>query len=106
MRNWEDDSSIVSRDDRILVTGASGFVGSRVVACLLDHGFRNVRCFVRSANETVRHRLLGDGHDGGKIELLVGNLLSREDCVAATGMFRWSCIWPLAEARNSMRTPS
>lgn len=80
----ERDSFILGRDDRILVTGANGFVGSRVVACLLDRGFRNIRCFVRSAGEPTRRKLIGDRWDGGEIQLYRGNLLSPEDCAGAT----------------------
>jgi len=35
-------SFIAEPDDRILVTGAAGFIGSRVLQCLLDRGFRNL----------------------------------------------------------------
>ena len=37
-----EDSFIISPDDPILVTGAAGFIGSRVVENLLDRGFRNL----------------------------------------------------------------
>lgn len=84
MSETERDSFIIGRDDRILVTGANGFVGSRVVSCLLDRGFRNIRCFVRSASEAVRRKLIGEQGDGREIQLVRGNLLSREDCAAAT----------------------
>ena len=45
---------MVGPDDRILVTGAAGFIGSRVVECLLQRGFRNVRCFARPAADRTR----------------------------------------------------
>jgi len=67
------DDFIIGRDDLILVTGATGFVGSRVVECLLDRGFRNIRCFTRSSSEA---RWAG-------VQLVRGNLLSRQDCIAA-----------------------
>src|SRR5438270_9065457 len=41
---------IVSRDERILVTGSSGFIGSKVVEKLLEYGFANLRCFVRRSS--------------------------------------------------------
>ena len=43
---------IVGPDDRILVTGAAGFIGSRVVERLLDRGFRNVRCFAQAGRRS------------------------------------------------------
>ena len=42
---------LIGPDDRILVTGAAGFIGSRVVASLVDHGFRNLVCFTRPSSE-------------------------------------------------------
>ncbi len=45
------DSFIIGPDDRILVTGATGFIGSRVVESLVDRGFRNVVCFARPSSD-------------------------------------------------------
>ena len=39
---------IIGTDDRILVTGAGGFVGAKVVQILLEYGFKRLRCLVRS----------------------------------------------------------
>jgi nucleoside-diphosphate-sugar epimerase len=79
------DSFIIAPDDRILVTGAAGFIGSRVVRCLLDRGFRNLRCFLRPSSGMARIEAVVKGRPpGARIELLKGNLLSREDCRDAT----------------------
>ena len=45
---------IASPDDRILVTGSNGFIGSKVVEKLLEYGFANVRCFVRPSSRLPR----------------------------------------------------
>jgi len=73
---------IVGPDDPILVTGANGFVGSRVVENLLDRGFRNVRCFARPSTESPKFAV--SGRTGNAVQISRGNLLSREDCIAAT----------------------
>jgi nucleoside-diphosphate-sugar epimerase len=76
---------IIGPDDPILVTGASGFIGSRLVQTLLDLGFRNLRCFVRpSSRLTKLEALIGRPCDGVRIEVVKGNLLSRDDCARAT----------------------
>ena len=40
----ERDASIIGPDDPILITGASGFIGRRLVKSLLARGFRSLRC--------------------------------------------------------------
>jgi nucleoside-diphosphate-sugar epimerase len=69
--------SIVDLDEPILVTGATGFLGARVVARLLDEGYRNVRCFARVSSD-VRNL-----EATGRINVVRGNLLSPEDCERA-----------------------
>jgi nucleoside-diphosphate-sugar epimerase len=75
---------IIGPDDRILVTGAAGFIGSYVVKNLVDRGFRNLVCFTRPSSEVreieaiVEHR-----PRGAEIEVFKGNLLSRADCATA-----------------------
>jgi nucleoside-diphosphate-sugar epimerase len=80
----ENDTFIIGSDDLILVTGAGGFVGSRVVASLLQRQFRNIRCFSRSSSVGAQREYLPgrSGRDG--VQWFKGNLLSREDCRAAT----------------------
>jgi nucleoside-diphosphate-sugar epimerase len=76
--------NIIGPDDLILITGATGFIGSRVVASLLDHGFRNLRCFARPLGDVAKVEALSRLHVGARVEVVKGNLLSREDCIAAT----------------------
>jgi nucleoside-diphosphate-sugar epimerase len=72
---------IASPDDLILITGSSGFIGARVVEALGQFGFRNLRCFVRSSSQLGRlENALKQIDAGRNIELLTGDLLSREDC--------------------------
>ena len=85
MAEKELDDFVIGKDDLILVTGATGFIGSRLVDVLLCRGFRNLRCFARPSSDTAKvEALFGVRHDGAKVEVFTGNLLSREDCAAAT----------------------
>jgi nucleoside-diphosphate-sugar epimerase len=78
------DSFIISADDPILITGASGFIGSRVVQNLLDRGFRNLICFGRPSSKLSRIQdFLKNRPPGAQIRIQTGNLLSRRDCEAA-----------------------
>ena len=76
---------IASKADRILITGSNGFIGSKVVEILLEYGFTNLRCLVRSASRLSRLENLLTRFEGAKnISLVTGDLLSREDCRKAT----------------------
>jgi nucleoside-diphosphate-sugar epimerase len=78
------DSFIIGPDDRILVTGASGFIGSRVVESLVGRGFRNLVCFTRPSSEASGiDAILRGQPPGARIEVFKGNLLSRADCEVA-----------------------
>src|SRR3984885_11652294 len=76
---------IVGPDDRILVTGASGFIGARVLQNLFDRGFLNLVCFVRPSSDLSEiEAMIERRAPNVRIEVRKGNLLSREDCEAAT----------------------
>jgi len=76
--------SLVSARDRILVTGAAGFIGSHVCEALLRRGFRNIVCFTRpSSRLNALQSMSRNVPLGTRIEVHRGNLLSREDCEAA-----------------------
>ena len=77
--NW-----IVSRDEPVLVTGAGGFIGARVVHTLLLYGFRHVRCFVRPSSDLRRlQEVIALDRGRAAIEIVEGNLLKKEDCARA-----------------------
>ena len=104
MGQTERNAFIIGSDDLILVTGATGFIGSRLVGCLLDPGFLNLRCFVRPSSEVTKvEALSGCRRDGARIEVVEGNLLSREDCNAATKDV--AVIYHLAAGRGEKSYP-
>ena len=96
--------AVIKPDELVLVTGAAGFIGPRVVASLIGHGFRNLRCLVRPSGNSEKLEALMTGREGGAgVELLKGNLLSREDCSRAVRDA--SVIYHLAASRGEKSFP-
>lgn len=76
---------MIGPDDRILITGASGYIGTSLLEALLELGCRNIRCLVRPASNLAKISALSARYaPDAQIEVLKGNLLSRDDCAAAT----------------------
>jgi nucleoside-diphosphate-sugar epimerase len=94
---------IADRDDPILITGANGFVGPRVVQCLLNLGFRNLRCFVRPTSDATKLQAFKGTGNGVRVEVMRGNLLSANDCLAATKDA--AIIYHLAAGRGEKSFP-
>jgi nucleoside-diphosphate-sugar epimerase len=67
-------------NDKILVTGANGYIGSVVISNLIDKGFKNIRCFVRPSSNLKK---LNEIIKNTSIEIFCGNLVSDEDCRSA-----------------------
>jgi len=84
--SFDDESPfIVSPRDSILVTGAAGFIGSRVVEGLLLRGFRNIVCFARPSGRLgIIDEINRNRPPGSQVRLAKGNLLCRQDCEAAS----------------------
>lgn len=79
-----ENTPILGHNDLILITGSNGFIGSRVVEALLRSGFRNLRCFVRPSSNLARLNAILKSTPDTRVEVVAGNLLSREDCARAT----------------------
>jgi nucleoside-diphosphate-sugar epimerase len=93
---------IIASDGLILVTGAGGFIGIAVVEQLLRMGYRNLRCFVRSARSARRLAALAESNHAS-LEVLEGNLLSRDDCMRASRNVQ--VVLHLAAARGEKSFP-
>jgi nucleoside-diphosphate-sugar epimerase len=79
MKDAED--RIVEPQERILVTGGAGFLGSRVVECLVRYGYKNICCLVRPTSNTERLEATAQSlGEGDRLEIIRGNLLSPDDC--------------------------
>lgn len=77
-----DNQYIIDHKELILVSGAGGFVGSKVVETLLKYGYKNIRCLIR----TTRTKLELEQRAKeclANIEFIQGNLLERKDCERA-----------------------
>jgi len=77
------DDWIINESDRVLITGANGFIGSKVFEILLEYGFTKVRCLVRSSKNLSKLERIADSSKV-EVEFSKGNLLSREDCLQAS----------------------
>lgn len=95
---------IIGPDQPILITGANGFIGSRLLQTLLNLGFRNLRCFVRTSSKAAQLEALSAGcHDWARIDVIKGNLLSRDDCAVAAKDVR--VVFHLASGRSDKLFP-
>jgi nucleoside-diphosphate-sugar epimerase len=100
----QSEHDIIGPADLILVTGATGLIGPRLVQALLDRGFRNIRCFVRPSSDVAALTAFSSSRrDGTRVEVFKGNLLSPADCAAATRDA--AVIFHLATSRDGKSFP-
>jgi nucleoside-diphosphate-sugar epimerase len=82
--NYVNADYIASKNDLILITGSSGFIGAKVVEILLEYGFRNLRCLVRPSSQLERlEKAIAQLDPKANVELIAGDLLSPDDCAKA-----------------------
>jgi nucleoside-diphosphate-sugar epimerase len=68
---------------KVLVTGATGFLGVPLVERLLARGERDVRCFVRVGNDLGPLRALAARYPDARLEFFSGTLTSPESAAKA-----------------------
>lgn len=93
---------VIDPDARILVTGAAGFIGRRLIPQLVEYGFRNIRCLLRPSRDAeladwLRH------YQGEQVEIMYGNLLNQQDCQAACNDV--AVVYHLAAGRGEKSYP-
>src|SRR5215471_8759258 len=102
--NAEPDRAIVGLQECILITGAAGFIGGRVLEMLLERGYRNLRCLVRPTGNRAKLEEIQTRYKGrAQIEIIKGNLLSREDCLQAVQGV--AVVYHLAAGRGEKLVP-
>jgi nucleoside-diphosphate-sugar epimerase len=74
---------IIDPDEVILITGANGFIGSRVLERLIEYGFKNLRCFIHGDSDPEYLERLAEKYGDVKLDILPGNLTSRRNCKTA-----------------------
>jgi len=76
-KNW-----IIDKSELVLITGANGFIGSKVFEILLEYGFTKIRCFVRSSRNLSSLQRIADTSKAD-VEFFQGTLFSQDDCINA-----------------------
>lgn len=71
---------IIEFSDTILITGANGFIGSRVVKALLDYGFVNLKCCVRPSSNLAALEKVISSYKTSNVQICRGNLSTQVDC--------------------------
>jgi nucleoside-diphosphate-sugar epimerase len=89
---------IAGSDETLLVTGANGFIGRKVIDTLAGYGFLRIRRFIRPSRDREGREHPSDSAKPGGVESVEGNLLSRDDCAAAVEGV--SVIYHLAAATS------
>src|SRR3954452_14444866 len=65
---------------KILVTGAGGFLGHRVVERLAAYGYTDIRCMLRTRGKSVRLDSIAARYPNTRLEYIYANLNGKADC--------------------------
>lgn len=64
---------------KILITGAGGFLGKRIVERLLAHGLTDLRCMLRDTTKGAALTALAANYPQAKLELVAANLRNQRE---------------------------
>ena len=67
---------------KIVVTGAGGFLGKRLLERLLAHGQRDIRCMLRDRSRGAALEQIASGYPEARVEMFGGNLKNPSDASA------------------------
>lgn len=73
------EDTIMSFNSTILVTGSAGFLGNRLVYKLCEHGYTNIRCFIRSSQSIQKFDHIKLNYPSVSLEFFEGDLTSQVD---------------------------
>jgi len=68
---------------KILVTGAGGFLGKRILYRLLEHGQTDIRCMLRDTSKGGALQTIAAAYPAAQVELFAANLKNPKDITAA-----------------------
>lgn len=83
MNITDDKNHIIGRKDKILVTGAGGFIGQHLVRLLSEYGFKDIRALVRPTVGAHRFDFCPFPEKIPSTEIVPANLGCRRDCEKA-----------------------
>lgn len=72
-------NQIINKDELILVTGASGFIGSRVLGTLMECGFTNIRCIIQKSTDADVINEIAGRYESASVEIFQGDLQRKND---------------------------
>jgi nucleoside-diphosphate-sugar epimerase len=94
----------IMHNDLILITGAGGFIGPKLIEKLVEYGFSKLRCFVRTSSDVTKLEEIVERNRDLDLQVITGNLLVPEDCRRATDGV--AVIYHLAAGTDDKSYPS
>jgi len=85
---------------KILLTGAGGFVGKRILERLLERGQTDVRCMLRDTSKGTALQAIAAVHPAAQVELIAANLKNPSDIAAALDGVPWRNLTAEAVCRH------